>query len=130
MFSKFVFLLTLLFQLFIIYPVQSHAVTVGDIIWTNKPKYLIQPERWDWTAESLVLLFIAKAVDILLFFAWTLATVLIIVWWFRYVTYFWDESATKDAKSLILNAVIGLVMVICSALIIQNAERFIHFLLW
>lgn len=129
MFWKIISSLVILIQLFFLSPLKCYAFTVSDIIWSDKPKYLVQPDFQDGTAEWLLLWIAWKAIDLLLFFAWILSTTLIIVWWFRYVTYFWDDWAKKQAKSLILNSIIWLVIVICSALIVQNAERFISFLL-
>ena len=105
--------------------------TVSEIIWSDQPKNLVVPPSW-WGGEAgdLALTIIAKVIDIALYFAWFVAVIMIIVWWFRYVTYFWSEDAEWQAKSLIINALLWLMLVICSALIIENTDRILRFVIW
>ena len=107
------------------------AWTVSNIIWKDTPKNLVQPPNTQGdNAEDLALTVIAKVIDIALYFAWLIAVIMIIVWWVRYVSYFWSEDAESQAKSLIINALVGLIIIICSALIIENTDRILRFLTW
>ena len=112
----------------------TYSLSVRDIIAPNPsdevPSHLVEPPEWDYeTAEWFTLYLIAKVIDILLFFAWTISLIILIIGWFQYIIYFWVEENATRAKSLIINSLIGLVIVICSALIVENADRLIRFLI-
>lgn len=116
----------------------SFAKTLDDILTSgtskdsggHRPSNLVETPGGPGTSEDVVLYFIARAVDIILYFAWVIAMIMIIYWWFRYITYFWSEESEEEAKKTIIHGLLWLAVVIVSVLILDNAKDFIYFLFW
>ena len=125
------FIITLIvFKSFFIFWTGITYAGVSDIIGNDKPQYLVKPpSTGDDSAEGLVLKIIAVVIDILLFFAGLVAVIMIIVWGIRYITFFWVQTAEDEAKMLIINSILWLGIVLCSALIVNNAERIFKFII-
>ena len=123
------------FCYFLFYTNAFAAKTLNDLFWEMwawwvKPSYLVDTPVSASTADWLILSLIAKVIDIILYFAWTIAIVIFIIWGFQLIVYFWSEENEWRAKKLMINAAIWLVIVIVSVLIVDNIERFVRFLLW
>ena len=97
--------------------------------WYEKPKHLTElVSAWSW--EDAVLTLISQVVDLMLYFAWTVAVWFIIYWWVRMITDFWTESWISDAKKIVMHAIIWLLVIFISIILVENTERFIKFIVW
>ncbi len=107
----------------------TYASSVNEILWDNKPTHLVKPPVKN-SADELLLHYVWNIIDYALYFAGLVAVIVIIIWGFRYVTYFWVEDAENQAKMLIINAILWLVIIICSALIVDNADTILRLIIW
>jgi hypothetical protein len=62
---------------------------------------------------------ILRIIQILLGLAGLVAVLILIIGGFRYITSFGNEETTGEAKKMILNAIIGIVIIILSFVIVQ-----------
>lgn len=100
--------------------------TLDDLFWDNKPKHLAELSSvWDW--KTAVLTLISQVVDLMLYFAWTIAVWFLIYWWIRLITDFWTDSWKEDAKKIVLHSIIWLLVIFISIILIENTERFVRF---
>lgn len=134
MIKKLILLALIFAQGLLLLSFEVHWSTVREIItkdWqiSELPKHLVEPNK-NWNAEEILLHYVGKIIDYALYFAGLVAVIVLIVWGFRYVTYFWVEDAENQAKMLIVNALLWLIIIICSALIVDNADRILKFIIW
>lgn len=71
------------------------------------------------TSESSVTGFILRVINIALALAGLIAVFFLILGGFRYITSMGNEETTGQAKKIILNAIIGIVVIILSFVIIR-----------
>ena len=103
--------------------------TLDDFFWTNKPKNLVELKSiWSWS--DVVLTVIAQVVDLILYFAWTIAVWFIIYWWIRIITDFWTEDWISEAKKIVLHSIIWLLVIFISVILVENTDRFVKFVVW
>ena len=103
--------------------------TLDDFFWANKPKHLVElTSSWDW--KDAVLILIAQVIDLILYFAWTIAVWFIIYWWFRMITDFWTDSWVSEWKKIVYHAIIWLLVIFISIILVENTERFVRFIMW
>lgn len=105
--------------------IYSHAIWLLDYFQDKqeaiKGIWLVEPKggaKETWKA------LLSNLIDILLFFAWSVAVYSILMWWFKYVTHYAnDDSSWKKAKLMITNWLIWLIIIITSKLVIDNWVR-------
>ncbi len=71
------------------------------------------------TSESTVTGLVFRIINIALALAGLIAVLFLIIGGFRYITSAGNEEATEQAKKMILNAVIGIIVVILSFVVIR-----------
>ena len=97
--------------------------------WNKEPAHLTKLVN-EWTWEEAILILIAQVVDLMLYFAWTIAVWFIIYWWVRLITDFWTDSWKEDAKKIVLHSIVWLLVIFISIILVENTERFIRFIVW
>jgi len=106
------------------------ALTLDSLFdWYDKPKHLAELKS-EWTWEEATLTLISQIIDLMLYFAWTVAVWFIIYWWIRLITDFWTDDWKNDAKKIILHSVIWLLVIFISVILVENTERFVKFIVW
>lgn len=73
---------------------------------------------------STVSQLILTIINIILALAGLIAVLILIIGGFRYVTSFGNEEAVEKAKKMIINAVIGIVIIILSFVIVRVVSNF------
>lgn len=67
---------------------------------------------------------ILTVINIILALSGLIAVLVLIIGGFRYVTSFGNEDAVKNGKSMILNALIGIVIIILAFVIVRVVQNF------
>jgi len=106
------------------------AKTLDDLFsWYEKPTHLAELKS-EWTWEEATLTLISQVIDLMIYFAWTVAVWFIIYWWIRLITDFWTDNWKNDAKKIVLHSVIWLLIIFVAIILVENTERFIRFIVW
>jgi lysylphosphatidylglycerol synthetase-like protein (DUF2156 family) len=76
-----------------------------------------------WTIGALIL----SVINIILALAGLIAVLVLIIGGFRYVTSFGNEEVTGQAKKMILNALLGMIIIILAFVIVRVVQNtFLH----
>ncbi|MCD5382759.1 hypothetical protein LR002_01400 [Candidatus Gracilibacteria bacterium] len=102
------------------------GATLDDLFGDNKPKHLAELSSVG-DGKTAVLTLISQVVDLMLYFAGTIAVGFLIYGGIRLITDFGTDSGKEDAKKIVLHSIIGLLVIFISIILIENTERFVRF---
>ena len=76
--------------------------------------------KWDLQLISWETWIFGKMMDISLLFAWPTVMVFLTIAWYYYITSNWDEEKTKKAKSIVINTLIAIVLLLVMVVFLND----------